>query len=101
MFLAAAFRHARDGILEDFFAELPHFAQDGLKPSMGGDGLFIEHCLLGGEGQSEGLGLTFPSETPGSRRLKEQRALSDPAELEHFVLETLVARLQPSHGRCG
>ena len=90
MFLARAFLHAGDRLLEHFFADLPHLAEDGFQAAMVSDGFLVESGLLCGKSEADRLGLHLAGEPPGMGELRAHSALGDPAELLELSLESVV-----------
>ena len=90
---------AWDRVLEDMFAEFARVAQDGFEPAVVGNGAFVKGCLLWGEGESESLGFVLAGEVSGSRGMKQRSALGDPPQIEHFLLEALVALFESAYRR--
>ena len=80
MFRTGPLWHPGDGFLENLFADLAHFSEDGFQSAMVEDGFLVECGLLGGKSQADGLGLDFSGQPPGMRRLGAHTALGDPAE---------------------
>jgi len=98
MFRGSAFFDSGNGFEKHSVAELAHLAEDFFEFSLVGDGLLEKGGLFLGERYADGLGVDFACQSPSSRGLRHDAALSDPSEFQQLGFEMFVALAQPLRG---
>ena len=80
MLLARAFSDSGGRIEEDSLTKLTHLAKNYFEPTVVGNGLLIELCLLFGQSHRDRPGFDLSSQAPCIGWLAHQAALGDPTQ---------------------